>query len=353
MSESSYISEILSQPEMLNSALEQSDLSGIEALSKDIHAGRFDRIILTGMGASIYSVYPAWLILAQRGLNAMWVDAAELLHFAPSLITPRTLLWITSQSGRSAELIPLIDRSKSTRPACLLSTVNHLTSPLAQAADLVQPINALEEITVSTRTYTNTLAVTQLAALAMAAADRAEMNDLIGRAQLELEGAGQAISGYLADWRAEVENLKEIIGLPEHLILLGRGPSIAAILTGALILAEAGKTATMAMNAAEYRHGPLEMTGPKLTILVFHGPANTAGLNQNLVSDLVRLRARAFLLHHQTYTHLPTLTIPNGEGAGLPLVEIIPLQMLTIALAELAGLEPGMFYQGAKVVLKE
>ena len=90
--------------------------------------------------------------------------------------------------------------------------------------------------------------------------------------------AADIIADYLKNWQDQVALLKATLGLPDHLIILGRGPSLASVLCGSLILAEAGKMPSIAMNAAEYRHGPLEMVGPKLTFLVFNGAATDSSI---------------------------------------------------------------------------
>src|SRR5512143_3778019 len=106
-----YIEEILSQPEVLLKALPRFDLQALNTLKQKLDRQEFDRIIITGMGASLYGGYPAWLLLAGHGLPVHWVDTAELIHYAGALITPRTLLWVISQSGRSAEIVLLLDRT--------------------------------------------------------------------------------------------------------------------------------------------------------------------------------------------------------------------------------------------------
>src|SRR5512146_1445608 len=105
MTNNPYILDILSQPQVLRTALEGFDPTPLEHLGAAIRRGDFDRIVLTGMGGSLYASYQAWLALAKAGLPAMWVDTAELIHHVPGIITPQTLLWLFSQSGKSAEIV--------------------------------------------------------------------------------------------------------------------------------------------------------------------------------------------------------------------------------------------------------
>src|SRR5689334_1512030 len=103
MTNNPYILDILSQPEALQTAIERFDPSPLDPLAAAIQRGDFDRIVLSGMGGSLYASYPTWLTLAAAGLPAIWVDTAELIHHTPGLVASRTLLWLFSQSGKSAE----------------------------------------------------------------------------------------------------------------------------------------------------------------------------------------------------------------------------------------------------------
>ncbi len=195
-----YLLDILSQPQAIRLALAKTDLFPLKALSQELKAGGFDRILLTGMGASYYGLYPAWLHLAAAGLPAIWVDAAELVHHAPAFVTGRTLLWIASQSGHSAEIVSLLRQIENRPPAGLLAMTNDLSSPLAQAVlqqevgglKALLPLRAEPESTPSTRTYLHTLAIGQLAALCLA---QAELAPHLAALQVTADG----IAAYLQD----------------------------------------------------------------------------------------------------------------------------------------------------------
>ena len=187
MTHNPYILDILSQSATLQTALEKFDATLLSPLTHALRNGEFDRILLTGMGGSLYASYPVWLTLANAGLPALWVDSAELIHHTPALVTKKTLLWIFSQSGKSAEVVSAIDVHRA-RPAALIATVNDLECPLAQASQIQIPIHAGAEHTVSTRTYVNTLAVGQLAA-------RALLGQNVEAARQELFQTAAAIEG--------------------------------------------------------------------------------------------------------------------------------------------------------------
>lgn len=345
MIEAPYIQEILSQAGVLKAALARYDFSSLHPLAKELQAGKFDRLVITGMGVSFSAAIPAWMVLAQHGLPVIHVEASELAHSVDRLVTSRTLLWVISQSGRTVEIVRLLESGKI-KPAVLLATVNFPDSPLGKSAGIMLPIDAPQERTVSTRTYINSLASVQLTA-------RALVGEPLDATRRELENAADALAVYLDDWKSHVARIDSLVGVPERLAVLGRGASMAAVSGAGFILGEASKFLALPMNAGQFRHGPMELISPALTALIFEGCPETAELNRHLAADILRYGGKAFLLSTAASPALPSLPMPIAAGAGLPLAEILPIQMMTIALANRAGLEPGKFFRTGKVTLQE
>lgn len=341
-----YIEDIVSQPEMLDAMLGRLHMDELLPVRAMLQQGDFDRVVITGMGASLYGSYPAALLMDNAGVPAIWIDNAELLHYAPGLITGRTLLWVISQSGQSAEVVHLLEPGRVARPRLLMSITNDAESVLAKGSQVVLPIDAPAEISVSTRTYLNTLALSQLAALTLLGRDIQPAVDALYRA------AG-SIRMYLHSLDELVQDFCRQVGLPRHMILLGRGPSMAAAWCGALVQGEAAKAPVLALNAAEFRHGPMEMLAPELTVLALAGAPETAGLNRRLMGDIAARGGRGFWVSSQADAELPTLLMPEGAGVALPLVEILPFQVLSVALAQQAGVEAGKFLFSGKVTTQE
>jgi glucosamine--fructose-6-phosphate aminotransferase (isomerizing) len=350
MTTNPYILDILSQPSALQTALEHFDAAPLAPLTAAIRRGDFDRIVLSGMGASLYASYPTWLTLAAEGIPVMWIDTAELIHHAPGLLTPRTLLWLVSQSGRSAEIVSALDFERFLRPAALLATVNDLESPLAMAAEKFDrlsarlPIHTMVEKTVSTRTYTNTLAINQLAALALLGKD-------VESARSSLRQTATGMLGYLSNWEERVEKLGDKIGFPARLAILGRGSSMASTYTGALTLGEASKFLATPYQAAEFRHGPMELANSDLTLLLFAGPAGTRDLNLRLLNDLRGYEVNAFWVGAGTNEW--QIELPEVPAIGSPLMEILPMQLLSIHFARQIDVEPGHFFRTGKITFSE
>jgi glucosamine--fructose-6-phosphate aminotransferase (isomerizing) len=329
-----YLQDIHLQPEALERVLAAGLSPDVRALLED--AGQFDRIVMTGMGASLFGQYPSFLRLVGAGWPVWSVETAELLGPARGLITGRTLLWITSQSGGTAEAVALLDQLQ-VRPAAILGITNDPASPLAAAASTVLELRSGAENTVSTRSYLNTLAASALAT-----------SHILGEApDRELARAPERVADYLREWDRHTTALDQ--ALPEStMFILGRGASLAATLTGSLIIKEAAGRSVEGLSVPQFRHGPLEMAGPDLSVILLAGDPVDHALNAAMRRDLTAFGARVAWL--DTTIDSDGLSMPNLSGpVSRPIAEIIPLQLLSVILAERADHEPGTFHKIGKV----
>lgn len=337
MGENLFVADIRSQAEGLRAALDGDPARSIAGTS----AAQFDRVVLSGMGASLFALYPAWLRCVQAGVPAWCVDASELLHDARALITRRTLLILTSQSGRSAEVVALLDALASQRPGRVIGVTNDTESPLAREADLVVPLLSGAEHTVSTRSYVNALAVLHIV-----------IGTLIGTTidTTSFRRAADSLDLYLGpQWDEHVGAIRAALDLHERLLILGRGAAVATAYQGALVIKEAAKVAAEGMTAAQFRHGPLELADTQLTAIILEGDPATAAINRRLALDLAAMDARVLWIGSQAPGGIRSLPTPTGEGPAREVVDIVPLEIASVALAEAGGFTPGQFRHGGKI----
>jgi glucosamine--fructose-6-phosphate aminotransferase (isomerizing) len=93
------------------------------------------------------------------------------------------------------------------------------------------------------------------------------------------------------------------------------------------------------------------MLGADCFVLEFAGDADVKPLNRALVEDVRRTGARAELAGPEA--ELPPLRLPVVHREIRPIVEMLPLQMISLALAALAGREAGKFERITKVTTEE
>src|SRR6266487_1627838 len=305
-----YISDILSQPGTLRNALDRYSKTPLA----NINLADFDRIILSGMGSSFNAAYPAFIELSKQSVPVQLINAAELLYSFSGMIGTRSLLWLNSQSGRSAELVHLLKRAQSTPPVRLLTFINDLSSPMAQRVDVCTPIHAGEEATVSTKTYTNMLAVNLVAAIQLT---RGDVDAAIREMRLSADG----MESYLAQWETHMQELDSMLGDFEQLYILGRGSSMSAVWNGSLNNKEAAKGSFEGIHAAEFRHGPLEVVAEGFTAIIFSGSSQTSDLNRALARDILSYGGKVIWVDSTIDVEIPTLLLPKTGKLSLPLME--------------------------------
>jgi glucosamine--fructose-6-phosphate aminotransferase (isomerizing) len=340
-----YLGDILQQPAVLGrtlAALAAADFSAFRALAARLASGELRRLVLTGMGASYHALHPICLQLIAGGLPAQMMETSELLHYAPALLDPATLVLAVSQSGRGVEVLQLLERTRGRVP--LAAVTNTADSPLAAQAEAVFVTPAGAEASVSCKTFTAALA-------ALAVVGRALAGEAVEPALAELATAPEAAGQYLADWEAHVGSAAEHLAGARYMVLAGRGPSLAAACNGALIIKEAALFPAEGMSCAAFRHGPLELISPEVFVLVFAGDERTAQLNTNLFKDIVTGGGWGVLVGTGAGPDAgrDAFTLPAAPAAALPILEILPAQMASLALALLNGHQAGVFGHASKV----
>ena len=338
-----YLHDIQEQPERLRETLHSlRKTPALENVAKRLQRGEFRRVVLTGMGSSFHALHPCAVQLVEHGVTAVMVESSELVHYQTRFFAHDTLVVAVSQSGQSAEVIRLLEVNHGRSP--LVAVTNTLGSPLAENAEAAIITRAGEEFSVSCKTY-----VTALLALQWFA-------DLLCGCELkaacrQLQEAAMAAAAYLAHWETYVHSLAELLKGMRHLFLVGRGTSLAAAGTGALIIKEADHIHAEGMSSAAFRHGPLEMLAEDSFVLVFEGDKRTAEFNRRLFADLREQRVSAQLAGEAA--DLPVFRLPAAPDSVRPILEILPAQMMTLALAALAGREPGVFEVARKITTTE
>jgi glucosamine--fructose-6-phosphate aminotransferase (isomerizing) len=338
-----YLENILEQPTAL-----QRTLSGLEpcskllALSDQLRNKAYGAVILTGMGSSYHVLHPLCIQLIESGITAMMVETSELVHYKSHLFAPTNLVIAVSQSGESAEVVRLLHANQGRSP--LIGITNTEASSLARKSDVCVPMRAGEEFSVSCKTYLTSLMVLKWLGDAL-------IGRLLADSKVELAQAIPAVRTYLGNWQEHVLTLLNLMQDTRHLFLVGRGASLAAVGTGALIVKESDRFHAEGMSSAAFRHGPLEMLSPEMFVLVFSGDDKTSELNRRLLDDIAQQRGRAMLVSEQT--NFSACELPHSSAAVRPILEILPIQMITLALAAAAGREPGRFEFASKVTTTE
>lgn len=340
--EGPYLRDILDQPRALAETHEHLELSpALERIARRLARGGYRRVVLTGMGSSYHGLHPLMLRLVAEDVPATLVETSELLHYQPRLVEG-ALLVIASQSGRSAEVVRLLERVDGRADS--LAVTNSAESPLGERSTAALLTHAGEEATVACKTYVAMqLALVWLGAV-LAGGDST-------RAREELAPLPEQAGAYLGAWRSHTGGLVSLLSGTRSLYYVGRGPSLAAAGSAGLITKEAAHRPAEGMSSAAFRHGPMELLDDSVFVLAFAGRARTRALNEALVRDVRAAGSRAQLVSPDS--EVAALRLPSVPEDALPVVELLPVEMVTLALAASDGREAGTFRIGGKVTTTE
>ncbi len=330
------LQDISDQPRALRAALAATTAApALQAARAAL--GRASHLVLSGMGASYFAAYPAFLRLLGAGRPVAWVEAGELVHFAPEALGPGGAVVLVSQSGRSAEIVRLLAER---RGAVVVGVTNDPDSPLGRGADICLAMGAGPEAAgVATKTLACTMLILDLLAGGAAADGSA------------VAGAVEALVAARDGWLPE---LRGALGEPEHVWVLGRGPGLAAALAAGLMLKEAGAVHAEGMSAPQFRHGPLEAAGAGRSALVFVTPGAVGAHDVQLAGEMAAAGMRvAALCPGAVPAEVPagvsTLAWPSAHPAAL----LVGPELLAHAYAARRGVVPGTFVRVAKVTTRE
>ena len=330
--------DMLAQP----AALTTLATSALPDLPADL--SRFVRIIFTGMGSSDYATIPLELRLAERGLPVWRLQTSRLLD-TPGMLSDNTLLWITSQSGRSGEVVALLERLPRDRRITIVATTNDPDSPIAQAAAHVLRLHSGTEATVSCKSYLNTLAVLHRAGTRLCGESDARALDDIHR-------LAEALPERLARPSPVIRRLAET--LQDHpgrrFALVGAGADATTALTGALILKEAAKVPAEGYVGGAFRHGPMELAGPDLAILLFGSGSYDADASlAQLSRDLAGTGSSVVSVGPTPLPDAEHVPVTASSTLGRLAEAMVVIQQLSIELAHGSGIVPGAFRFGQKI----
>jgi glutamine---fructose-6-phosphate transaminase (isomerizing) len=343
---SDYLRDILDQPRALAATLEDLRVGpGIDRLRQELISRRRRRIVLTGMGGSYHTLHPLHFRLLNAGFDSVLVETSELLTTVPRLLAAENALLIVSQSGASAETIRLLDRVEQApdRPL-VLGVSNTVDSPLARRAHACVMTRAGPEATVSCKTALTALAALEWMGEYLCGGDVDVLQD-------ELAALPAAIEAYLERWSEHVRWLQNELADVRSVFAVGRGRSLAAAEIGGMIQKEAAHVHGEGMSSPAFRHGPMEFLSAEIFVMIFDGDPEVSALNRSLLRDIRAAGGRAALIGSEEADG--AFGLPLAAGRLRPILEMLPPQMVSLALAAAQGRTPGAFTRLTKITTTE
>ena len=302
------------------------------------------KVVIAAMGASLFASIPLQYFLCSHGVDAVAIEAGELLHYLDGAWKNAVVLMV-SRSGESIEIVRLLAAMKGKVP--IIGVTNEPQSQLSRSADVSLFISSLPDQIVAIQTYTGTVLALHL--LASAVTGRLDASSAEAQQFLPI------FASHVERSTAAIEQWDAFLHPDSNIYLLARGPSLASALEGALLFHEVAKAPAVAMPIASFRHGPVEVVDRRFSGFVFAPEDVTQELNLAMANDLVRFGGQVRLIGPSSSLSQTAICCgtPALSGTLAPLFEIVPLQVAALRLAILRGVEPGSFRYAPQVAVDE
>ena len=294
---------------------------------------RTGRLLLLGMGGSHAVGRAVEPLYRDLGIDTIAIPLSEQL--GQPLALEGSTVFVTSQSGESGEVLRWFKETGATRETFGLTLEGK--SFLAGAAPSLVAIGGTEKAFAATRSLTATLSL-HLAVLAALGYDPAPALDALAHPETpDIAAALAALAGV----GTVVTSGRRLQGLAEAL---------------ALGLTELSRVPCYSLEGGQLRHGPMEMLGPDVGIILFRANDATADLVTAMAVSVVEAGAPLVIFDSSPQPPVAgAVTLSFKPAAGLAAVfAMLPVaQRLMIGFAEARVENAGTPIRSTKITRTE
>ncbi len=299
------------------------------------------RIVIVGCGTSWHAGLVAEYIFEELARIPVEVEYASEFRYRNPIIKERDVVIAISQSGETADTLAAIELAKA-KGATIFGVCNVVGSSIARATHAGAYTHAGPEIGVaSTKAFTAQVTVLTLMALAAAERKGTISNSLLRQLLAEMDSIPAKVEKVLES-AAKIREIAQIFTYARNFIYLGRGMNFPVALEGALKLKEISYIHAEGYPAAEMKHGPIALIDEDMPVVVI---ATKDSSYEKVVSNIQEVKARkgrVIAITTEGDKHLKEMVdfvieIPKVHEVLLPLVSVIPLQILAYDIAVMRG----------------
>ena len=299
------------------------------------------RIVIIACGTSWHAGLVAEYLFEDLCRIPVEVEYASEFRYRNPVIEKGDIIIAISQSGETADTLAAIELAKS-KGAIILGVVNSVGSSISRLTHEGAYLHTGPEIGVaSTKAFTGQLTV--LIMIALRVAIRKQTISLPAYQDL-LEALDQ-IPHKIKRVLEKNDQIKEISAYIKEVpnaLYLGRGYNFPVALEGALKLKEISYIHAEGYPAAEMKHGPIALVDENMPVIII---ATRDKSYDKIVSNIQEIKARkgiVIAVVTEGDRLIPkmadfTIEVPDAPEYLMPLLSVIPLQLLSYHIALLRG----------------
>lgn len=301
------------------------------------------RIIIVACGTSWHAGLVAEYIIEELCRIPVEVEYASEFRYRNPIIHKGDVILAISQSGETADTLVAIEKAKE-HGAIIFGILNVVGSSIARVSHAGAYTHAGPEIGVaSTKAFTAQLTVLSMMALKIAKEKGTISFARFKQLMQELDAIPDKVAQVLSQSRS-IEQIAEKHADAVSFLFLGRGYNFPVALEGALKLKEISYIHAEGYPAAEMKHGPIALVDEHLPVLFV---ATKDAYHEKVISNMQEINARKgklIAVVTKGDTRVASLTgdlieVPEVDEVLAPIVNVIPLQLLSYAIGVARGLD--------------
>jgi glutamine---fructose-6-phosphate transaminase (isomerizing) len=373
------LKEIHEQPRAVEDTLRgrvdliEGDVIGEEiGISAEL-AKKIQRVCFVACGTSSHAAMAGRYWMEQLARIPAVVDIGSEVRYRDAVFSDTHLVVAVSQSGETLDTLAAVKTARA-KGAHILAVANVFDSAIPRASDAALYTHAGPEIGVaSTKCFT-----TQLVAMLLLSVYLGRRRGSLaqGEAQRILEALAK-VPQQMREVLAKGEDVRAIAKQymrTEHMLFLGRGTGFPVALEGALKLKEISYIHAEGYAAGEMKHGPIALIDEKMPVVVvvprdahyektFSNMQEVKAREGQLIAvctqgdaDVRALLSDSAPRSNRTGAPLgdaDILEVPDAASEVLPLLTVLPLQLLAYYMADLKGTDVDQPRNLAKTVTVE
>lgn len=299
------------------------------------------RIIFIACGTSWHAALVAEYLFEDLTRIPVEVEYASEFRYRNPIIYEDDVVIAISQSGETADTLAAIELAKS-KGATIIGICNVVGSSIARATHAGSYTHAGPEIGVaSTKAFTAQITVLVLMALRVAFLKGTISSSRFHQLVNELEAIPAKIERVLKT-NIKIKYIADVYKNSTNALYLGRGYSFPVALEGALKLKEISYIHAEGYPAAEMKHGPIALIDEEMPVFVI---ATKGASYEKVVSNIQEVKARkgkiiAIVTEGDGQVKEMadyTIEIPETDEILVPLISVVPLQLLSYHVAVMRG----------------
>ncbi|HEV3167622.1 MAG TPA: glutamine--fructose-6-phosphate transaminase (isomerizing) [Isosphaeraceae bacterium] len=301
---------------------------------------RVRRVVFAACGTSWHAALVGEYLIERLAHLPVEVEYASEFRYRNAPLDDRTLVFVLSQSGETADTLGALREAKR-RGHPTLSICNTVGSTIARESDGGIYLHAGPEVGVaSTKAFSAQVTVLTLLALYLGRLRQLSFSEGLEVAKA-IEAVPEALERVLLT-DPQIAEAAERIAPARSALFLGRDLHYPVALEGALKLKEISYLHAEGYPTAEMKHGPIALVDP-VTPCIFVAPRGP--LHAKTLGNVEEVRARGGPIlavgteGDESLSSLATvfLPIPDVPEVVQPLVAVVPLQLLAYHVARLRG----------------